>query len=392
MKEMAEIEKLITRPLHRKMRDYAVELGYDDLISLNIGEPDFSTPPNIINAAINAMNSGITHYTEEKGLLELRRAISSKLQEENTIEVDPNGILVTNGSAEAIFTIIISLINPGDEIILFDPYYPSYLSATIMVHGKPILSPVNKESLMPELDSVESLVTSKTKAIIVNSPCNPTGMVYNEEFMKSLSDTAEDNDIYIISDEVYDSFLYEGEKYASPALFDKSLERTIILNSLSKTYAMTGWRIGYLATNIDLANRIQKLRSTINVCANSISQKAALTALSSSEEYVQKMIDEYAKRRLYMLNSLNKIKGFNCPISKGAFYLFPDISEIETDSLKFSKYLIKEGHVVVSPGIAFGKCGEAHIRISYASSMENLIDAMERLSNAVEKYDTIQNI
>ena len=392
MKEMAEIEKLITRPLHRKMRDYAAELGYDDLIFLNIGEPDFSTPPNIINAAINAMNSGITHYTEEKGLPELRRAISLKLQEENTIEVDPNGILVTNGSAEAIFTIIISLINPGDEIILFDPYYPSYLSSTIMVHGKPILSPVNRESLMPELNSVESLVTSKTKAIIVNSPCNPTGMVYNEELMKSLSDTAEDNDIYIISDEVYDSFLYEGEKYASPALFDKSLERTIILNSLSKTYAMTGWRVGYLATNVDLANRIQKLKSTINVCANSISQKAALTALSSSEEYVQKMIDEYAKRRQYMLNALTKIKGFKCPISKGAFYLFPDISEIEMDSLKFSKYLIKEGHVVVSPGIAFGKCGEGHIRISYASSMENLIDAMERLSNAVERYDSIQNI
>lgn len=388
MKEMAEREKLVTRPLYRKLRDYAAELGYNDLIYLNIGEPDFPTPPNIINAAVNAMNSGITHYTEEKGLLELRKDLALKLQKEKMVDADPNGIMITNGSAEAIFTVIMSLINPGDEVILFDPYYPPYQAATIMAHGKPVLSPVHKETLIPDLDSVESLVTSKTKAIIVNSPCNPTGIVYPEQVMKMLAEVAEDRDLYVLSDEVYERFLYDGEKCVSMATYDRTFERTIIINSLSKTYAMTGWRVGYLATNKELANRILKLKSAINVCANSISQKAALTALNSSEEYVRKMLDEYAKRRRYVLDSLSKIEGFKCPISKGAFYLFPDISEIETDSLEFSMYLIKEAHLVVSPGAAFGPQGKAHIRISYASSMDNLITAMERLSNAVDKYNT----
>ncbi len=384
---MAERERLVTRPLYRKLRDYAAELGYKDLIYLNIGEPDFSTPQNIINAAVNAMDTGVTHYTEERGLLELRKAIATKLQEDKNLEIGSEGILITNGSAEAIFTILISLINPDDEVILFDPYYPSYLSATIMAHGKPILSPLNKETLMPEPYSIESLITRKTKALIVNSPCNPTGMVYREQTLKTLADIAKDHDLYILSDEVYDRFLYDNEKCPSIASYDKALERTIIVNSFSKTYAMTGWRVGYLATNKDITDGMLKLKSAINVCANSISQKAALAALNKSEEYVQKMLEEYAKRRQYTLDLLSKIKGFKCPISKGAFYLFPDISEIEIDSLKFSMYLIKEAHLVVSPGIAFGQRGEGHIRISYASSMENLIAAMERLYNAVEKYN-----
>mgnify|MGYP000141370766 CR=1 FL=1 len=385
MKELAERGKQIERPAYRVIRDYAAQLGYKDLIYLNIGEPDFPTPQNIVKAAKKAMDKGFTHYTEERGLAELRERLALKIREEKKVEIEKDGILVTNGSAEAIFVTLMSLVNPGDEVILFKPYYPPYLSCVRMAGGKPVFVPVNEETLIPDPETLKDFVSEKTKAIIVNSPCNPTGMVYDKDTLKAVAEIAADNDIYILTDEVYDRFIYDGNSFFSIASFDKNLERTIIINSFSKTYAMTGWRIGYLAGNKELVSNILKVKSAVNVCANAISQKAALEALKkSSDRYVKKMLAEYARRRKLVLNMLSKVSEFKYPKPNGAFYLFPDISALEKDSLKFTMYLLEEAHVVVSPGNAFGSDG--HIRISYASSMKNLKTAMNRIVNAVKEY------
>jgi len=385
LKELAERGKQIERPAYRVIRDYAAQLGYKDLIYLNIGEPDFPTPQNIVKAAKKAMDKGFTHYTEERGLAELRERLALKIREEKKVEIEKDGILVTNGSAEAIFVTLMSLVNPGDEVILFKPYYPPYLSCVRMAGGKPVFVPVNEETLIPDPETLKDFISEKTKAIIVNSPCNPTGMVYDKDTLKAVAEIAADNDIYILTDEVYDRFIYDGNSFFSIASFDKNLERTIIINSFSKTYAMTGWRIGYLAGNKELVSNILKVKSAVNVCANAISQKAALEALKkSSDRYVKKMLAEYARRRKLVLNMLSKVSEFKYPKPNGAFYLFPDISALEKDSLKFTMYLLEKAHVVVSPGNAFGSDG--HIRISYASSMKNLKTAMNRIVNAAKEY------
>ncbi len=255
-----------------------------------------------------------------------------------------------------------------------------------MAAGKPVPVSVNEETLTPNPEDIQSVIGAKTKAIMVNSPCNPTGMVYDRKTLKAIAEIAADHDLFVISDEVYDKFVYDGDECCSIASFDSALERTIVVNSFSKTYAMTGWRVGYLAGNQEIVSRILKIKGAVNVCANSISQKAALEALTNSEKYVKKMLEEYTERRKVVLDALSKIPGFRCVTPKGAFYVFPNISALEKDSMKFSMYLIKEAHVVVSPGVAFGSRGEGFIRISYASSLENLKTAMNRIQEAVEKY------
>ena len=380
MKNLAKRESMVERPAYRAIRDYAAKLGYKDIIYLNIGEPDFPTPPNIIEAAKKAMDEGFTHYTEERGLRELREVLASRISSERGVEVDADGILVTNGSAEGIFVILMSLVDPDDEVIIIKPYYPPYLYCVRIVSGKPVFIPPEVETLTPNPESIKATVTDKTKAIIVNSPCNPTGVVYNEEILKTINDLAADHGFYVISDEVYDKFVYD-EEYHSIASYDKTLEHTIIVNSFSKTYAMTGWRIGYLACRSDIASRILKVKGTVNVCASSISQKAAIEALRNSSGHVKMMLAEYAKRREFILEALSKLPKIRLVTPKGAFYIFPDISQIEKDSLKFTMWLLEKAHVVVSPGVAFGMNG--YIRISYASSMENLKNAMDRIASVL---------
>ena len=218
MKELAERGKQIERPAYRAIRDYAAQLGYKDLIYLNIGEPDFPTPQNIVKAAKKAMDKGFTHYTEERGLAELRERLALKIREEKKVEIEKDGILVTNGSAEAIFVTLMSLVNPGDEVILFKPYYPPYLSCVRMAGGKPVFVPVNEETLIPDPETLKDFISEKTKAIIVNSPCNPTGMVYDKDTLKAVAEIAADNDIYILTDEVYDRFIYDGNSFFSICL------------------------------------------------------------------------------------------------------------------------------------------------------------------------------
>lgn len=295
-------------------------------------------------------------------------------------------MLITSGGAEACFIAITGLIDPGDEIIIPDPYYPPYVSAVNIAAGKSVPAPVDRETLMVDTEVVSSLITDRTKAIIINNPCNPTGMIYGKDILKGIVDLAVDHDLYVISDDVYDQFVYEGERPPSIASFPGMQERTLTINSLSKTYAMTGWRVGYLAASPKIIAEVLKVKGAANVCANSIAQKAALAAIQSSDECVEEMLKEYAERRKTVLEGLNQISGLRCPNSKGAFYVFPDVSKLEMDSLKLSKYLIEKGHVAVSPGVGFGKGGEGHIRISYSASMETLKEALKRMKETLEAY------
>ncbi len=387
MREPAERARSIERPLYRAIRDYAAQLGYRDLIYLNIGEPDFPTAPHIVKAAEDAMAGGFTHYTEERGFPELREAIAEDLRARRGVEVDPKeGVLVTSGSAEADAAALLALVNPGDEVIVPDPCYTPYISAIKIAGGRPVFVPVDRETLDWNPQAIESNVGERTKAIIVNSPNNPTGGVYSRGVLKEIADLAADKGIYILSDEVYDAFIYDGAEAPSVAQFEPSLEWTLIANSFSKTYAMTGWRIGYLAAAPRVVSEVLKIRGAINVCANSISQRAALAALRGPKETVEWMLKEYSERRRMILEAVGEMPNVTCPTPRGAFYVFPDISAIMEDSLQFTKYLIQEAHVVVSPGVAFGKGGEGHVRISYASARDKLEVGMRRMTEALEKY------
>jgi aminotransferase len=277
------------------------------------------------------------------------------------------------------------LVDQGDEVIIFSPYYPPYLSGVIAAMGRPVLIPVERESFNPVPEETLEKVTGRTKLMMVNSPCNPTGSVYGEDVLRALAEIAVDHDLYVISDEVYERFVFEGEKHVSIASFPGMAERTVVIGSFSKTYAMTGWRIGYVAGPEKAVSGILKLRGAINVCASSIAQKAALVALEEAEPYVSKMIREYDRRRKLIYESLSRVKGFKVSKPKGAFYLFPDVSSLERDSFKFARFLVEKAHVVTSPGVGFGEAGEGHLRISYSASMENLKEAAERIRLAVEE-------
>ncbi len=387
MKPPASRVKDIRRPLHREIRDYAVKLGYKDLIFLNVGEPDFPTPPPIAEVGKQAIDEGFTHYTEERGIRSLREAIAEKIRREKGVEVDPEGgILVTSGSSEAILASVLSLVNPGEEVLVFDPYYPPYVSSVRLALANPVLVPVDRETLTPIPELVAEKVSEKTKLMIVNSPCNPTGAIYDRKVLEALAEIALTHDLYVISDEVYESFVFEDAQHFSIASLPGMAERTLIVNSFSKTYAMTGWRIGYVAGPPEIIGNVLKVRGAGNVCASSISQRAALAALEKCESYVAEMVREYDKRRRIIYNGLRKIGGFKTPNPKGAFYVFPDISSIEKDSVKFAKFLVEKAHVVVSPGVGFGPSGEGRIRISYSIAAEKLEEALERIKVAVEEY------
>jgi len=388
LKPPASRVKDIRRPLHREIRDYAVKLGYKDLIFLNVGEPDFPTPPPIAEVGKQAIDEGFTHYTEERGIRSLREAIAEKIRREKGVEVDPEGgILVTSGSSEAILASVLSLVNPGEEVLVFDPYYPPYVSSVRLALANPVLVPVDRETLTPIPELVAEKVSEKTKLMIVNSPCNPTGAVYDRKVLEALAEIALTHDLYVISDEVYESFVFEDAQHFSIASLPGMAERTLIVNSFSKTYAMTGWRIGYVAGPPEIIGNVLKVRGAGNVCASSISQRAALAALEKCESYVAEMVREYDKRRRIIYNGLRKIGGFKTPNPKGAFYVFPDISSIEKDSVKFAKFLVEKAHVVVSPGVGFGPSGEGRIRISYSIAAEKLEEALERIKVAVEEYE-----
>jgi aspartate aminotransferase len=320
-------------------------------INLGLGQPDFDTPEHIKRAAIMAVEKGFTGYTPNCGYPELREALADKFRAENGIDCSPEEIMVTSGASEALFLAIAALVDRGDEVLIGDPSFLSYSALTKLVGGRPVDVPLND------------------KLIIVNSPSNPTGAVQTEDEMKAIAEIAEDKDIGIVSDEVYEHFIYEG-KNASPGKYS---DNVITINAVSKTYAMTGWRVGYMVAKGCALEELLKIHQYAQACACSVSQRAALAAVTGPQECVYQMRDEFRRRRDLLVDGFREM-GIDLVVPKGAFYLFPRVGDGDSVAARLGK-----AGVIVVPGSAFGQNGREHIRISYAASRANLEEALKRM-------------
>ena len=364
-----------------------------DVLSFSAGEPDFDTPEFIKKAAIKAIHNNFTRYTANEGDPELLKAIIEKFAKDNDLHFEPNNILVSSGAKHAIYNVLMALCNPGDEVIFQSPYWVSYPEMVKLAGAKSVVIETHAEEnfkITPE--QLEKAITPKTKVFLFNTPSNPTGAVYSKEEILALAEIVKQKDLYIVSDEIYEKIIFDGEKHFAIGTVDYLKEKTITVNGVSKAYAMTGWRIGYAAGNekvIRLARNLQS-HSTSNAC--SISQAAAIAALTQHSEEIEKMVKAFQKRRDFIVKELNHIAGIHCPLPKGAFYVFFDVSKFYgkssdhteiVDSSSFSNYLLKEESVGLVPGIAFGndKC----VRMSYACSYEEIIDGVERIKSGLQK-------
>ncbi len=373
----------------------AIKLKSDgvDIIDLSVGEPDFYTPDNIKKSAKAAIDKNITRYTLNQGTYDLRTAISKKLKRENNLDFNVNEIIVSNGAKQSIYNSIIAVVNPGDEVIIPAPYWVSYPSMVQLAGGKIIVIDTNESTgFKVTANQLSKAITEKTKMLILCNPSNPTGTVYHKKDLESLADIVKHNSFYVLADEIYEKLIYDNSEFISFASLGTEIkQKTILVNGISKSYAMTGWRIGYSAASEDIALAINKIQSHTTSSASSISQYAAIEAISGPQHIISEMISEYKKRRDYFYSELTSISGITCHKPEGAFYLFPNIShylnvkssEIKlANSLDFSMYLLNEAHVAVVPGSAFGK--EGYLRLSYSTNMENLKEAVSRIKSALK--------
>lgn len=348
------------------------EAAGEQSINLGLGQPDFDTPEHIKQAAIDAINEGFTSYTIGAGIPELREALSQKFKKENNLDTSPDEIIATSGASEALEIAIASLVNPGDEVLIPNPGFVSYSALTEIMGGKTIDIPPGQDLNIQPNDVLEK-ITPKTKALVLNSPSNPTGAVQPKDNIKAFAEIADDHNITIISDEVYEHFVYEGE-HVSPAQYT---DNVITVNAVSKTFSMTGWRLGYIAARSEYIEQMLKVHQYVQACASSISQRAALAAITGPMEPVYKMHGEFKKRRDLLLDGLSSI-GIKCEKPHGAFYAFPEVS----DSMEITEKLVSNG-VIVVPGTAFGENGEDHIRISYATSTPQIQKALDIMENVL---------
>ena len=356
-----------------------------NIIHLEIGEPDFDTPKNIKDAAIEALNKGYTHYGPSAGLPETREVIAQEMYNSRGIKVDWENIVVTPGGKPIMFFSILALIDEGYEVIYPNPGFPIYESVIDFIGAKSVPIQLREENdFRLDTDELKKLVTKKTKMIIINSPQNPTGGILTEDDLKVIAEIAIAKDIYILADEIYSRSVYEGE-HKSIAQIPGMLERTIILDGLSKTYAMTGWRIGYGVMNKNLAVHVAKLMTNSNSCTATFTQRAAIEAITGPQDEVDKMVTEFKKRRDVIVEGLNLIPKISCRTPKGAFYVFPNVKKIGWESKKLADHLLNEAGVAVLSGTSFGKFGQGYLRISYANSVENIKEGLRRIKTAVEK-------
>ncbi|BAY38233.1 aspartate aminotransferase [Nostoc sp. NIES-2111] len=354
-----------------------------DVCSFSAGEPDFDTPAHIKAAAAKALDEGKTKYGPAAGEPKLKEAIARKLQKDNNLDYKPENVIVTNGGKHSLYNLIVALIDPGDEVIIPSPYWLSYPEMVTLVGGKSVIVPTDASTgykITPE--QLRKAITPKTKLFVLNSPSNPTGMVYTPEEIKALAQVVVDADIYVVSDEIYEKILYDGAQHISIGSLGKEIfDRTLISNGFAKAYSMTGWRIGYLAGPLDIIKATSTIQghSTSNVCT--FAQYGAIAALEESQDCVEEMRLAFAKRRQVMLDGLNSIPGLSTAKPDGAFYLFPDISKTGLKSLEFCDALIEEHQVAVIPGIAFG--ADKNIRLSYATDLATIEKGLERLDKFV---------
>lgn len=355
-----------------------------DVVNLAAGEPDFDTPSHIKQAAINAIEDGFTKYTSSSGIPELKKAIQEKFKRDNSLDYEINQIIISNGAKQCLFNLIQVLIGVGDEVIISSPYWVSYIEMVRLAQGNPVIVKTEAgNSFKLNAKALKRSITKKTKALILNSPSNPAGYIYTEKDLQSIANVALENNIFVISDEIYEKLIYDNVKHISIASLGKDIyDLSFVINGVSKTYAMTGWRIGYLAGNKNVVEALVRLQdhSTSNSC--SISQKAALAALTSESRFVDKTRLEFESRRNYMLTCLDKIK-LEYIKPQGAFYVFCSIAKLGLSSWDFSKKFLQEKYVATIPGGAFGN--NDYVRFSFATSKEEIEKGIERLEEFLRK-------
>ncbi len=365
------------------MKARALEAQGREIVHLEIGEPDFDTPANIVEAAIKALRQGQTHYTPSAGIPQLREAIAEEVSTTRGIEVNPDQVVVTPGGKPIMFFTILALCEQGDEVIYPNPGFPIYGSMINFVGATPVPVPLLMEKdFRFDIEEFKSLVSPRTKMIILNSPHNPTGGVLTQEDLEAIAEAAMENDAVVLSDEIYSRMVYEGE-FASITQFPGMEERTIILDGFSKTYAMTGWRMGYGVMPQWLATQVSNLMVNSNSCTAAFSQWAGVEALTGPQDESQKMIEAFRQRRDVIVDGLNQIPGFRCLRPKGAFYVFPNIEGTGKSSQEMEDFLLNEAGVATLAGTSFGEYGEGFLRFSYANSVENIQKALGRIGEAI---------
>jgi aspartate/methionine/tyrosine aminotransferase len=363
----------------------ALEAQGRDIIHLEIGEPDFDTPGNIIEAGCDALRKGFTHYGPSAGMMELREVIAQHVSETRRVNVTPDEVVIVPGGKPIIFFSILALAEEGDEIIFPNPGFPIYESMINYVGAKAVPIRLREElDFRLDVDEFASLINDRTKLIIVNSPHNPTGGVLEKKDIDAIAHAIGDRNIMVLSDEIYSQLIFEGEEHSIMSI-DGMKERTVLLDGFSKTYAMTGWRMGYGVMRADLAIHISRLMTNSNSCTASFTQIAGVEALRGSQKSVDAMRAEFKKRRDVMVAGLNKIKGFTCRVPHGAFYVFPNITKTEWPSKKLADALLEDAGVAGLSGTAFGDFGEGYLRFSVANSIENIEKALDRIDAWTKK-------
>ena len=384
MKELSNAARIVQPSPIRKMFNLAG--GMDDVVSFTVGEPDFSTPQHIVNSAIGALERGEHHYTPNAGILPLRQAIAETTERSHSLRYDPeHEIIVTAGGMEALMLTMMTLLDPGDEWLLTDPCWTNYSRQIQLCSAVPRFVPTRAEDgffFVP--DTLEAAITPRTKGFLINSPTNPTGGVAARKRLEALASIAQRHDLWVISDEVYRELVYDGEAADSIAALPGMQERTIVVNSFSKTYAMTGWRVGYALGPQNVIGNMVKLQENVAACVNSSAQYGALTALLGPQDRKKEMLQAYAARRTLLLEEFSKIPGLTVSAPQGTFYLFVDVRAAGMDAERFAMDLLEKERVIVVPGDAFGESGRHYVRLSFAVSPEAIREGARRIARYMQ--------
>lgn len=389
-----EREKEYKKSGIRKVNDQAIALERKgtEVIHLELGRPDFDTPQYIKDAAIHAIQQGNVFYTQNAGILKLREAVAEKLEKQNHILYAPDEIIITAGLAEAVYDTLSVLLEAGDEVLIPDPVWMNYDNISRIFDAVPVPYALREEAdFQPDMAELEDKVTDRTKVMILVSPGNPTGSVLNRKSLEKIAAFAKKHDLIVVSDEIYERIIFDDKKYKSIASVPGMKERTITLNGFSKTYSMTGWRLGYLAGPKELVEEIAKVHQVVTTCVASFVQEAGVTALREEKSEVSEMVWDYEMRRDYLVDAVNAIPGISCKKPEGAFYLWVNIRQLGITDEEFSERLLRETHVAVVPGSVFGNQGKGYIRISYASSLAQLKEAVKRINDFITGEKRLQN-
>ena len=367
-----------------KLRGSAWRFG--GIIDLGSGEPGFDVPDEVKRAAKEVLYKGV-HYTPAEGLIELREAVAEKIKREHNLIYGPQEeITITYGASEALFVVFLALINPGDDVLLSDPSYFIYTSQVLLAGGRPKMFPLKEENeFRPMPEDIERLIGPRTKLLVINSPHNPTGAVLTRGDVKKIADICLENNLLVVWDEVYEKIAYDGVEHFIVAALPEMRKHSIMINSFSKTYAMTGWRVGYVYTDAELMKRIKDTHRKLVLSMNAAAQLGALAALRRAQNFISGSLHEYDKRRKLLVKGLNEIDGIRCLMSKGTFYAFPNISGLEESSKELANHLYEKASVATIPGVSFGPRGEGHLRLSFSRAHEGMLkEALSRIRKSLK--------